>query len=1217
MRLFLCYKRMYMARLKEETLNLILNVKGDKARKEINDTEKAIADSKTRVAEYRKEMRLLAQQGQTNSARYKELSASIKEENASITQNKKKLEELRSGLKLNDMTMQELSQRIKTLKREMDLLRPDSKEWKALNRELQATSARMQQLKGNTDAAAAAISKAQAVLGVVTAVVYGVARVFGGAFNTLKDFEQANVNLATILGKSTSEIAILTSEAERLGRTTKYTASEVTGLQIELAKLGFNQGQILTMEESVLHFATAVGAELPEAAALAGATLRMFGLSTRDTEDTLATLALATNKSALSFSFFQNALSTVGPVANTFGFSVKDTTALLGALANAGFDASSAATATRNIILNLADANGKLAQALGEPVQTFDDLIAGLQTLDDKGIDLAATLELTDKRSVAAFNTFLHGTEATAALRAELEETDGVLKQIAEQRANTLAGAIDKLSSAWQGFILKLKASTGFLKQAVEYLTQIVTWITPGSRHDADVENTVDNITAGYGTAEGRAYVADQKVKDLQAQLDRLDEDLEKANNRRSRRRIEKEKKRIEKELSVYQDAYSRLQSAADALTDDSGSGGGSSGNDSGSGSDSSGDGGKGKNIWSLQSDESYLAARAELTRQFNEGQIESQEKYEEQLYQLEVSSLQARLALHKEKGAERLKIERQIQDMTMAHNAKVQKQNEDQAKKEAEEKKKIQDLEKSYLTAFIATVDNHEEKANAQEKAENIRFKEELELYRQKKDGLSNYQQIVETLERQHQNNLRKIRLDAIEAEQKDLETQHKINLAAIQEKYAYELKSAQTPSRKKAELTRENVYSTASENVAYLQAQAQQLQRIVSSGTVDGMLDGQKLSQKELDGFRLKLFEILKSLKEAEVQLDELERKGFGETLKSILSGTGDGVLFGVKQSDWDTFFLNIKNGTLNAKDLQTAITGIGGAAQEEFKLANQAIQLTNAKEKKALDDYKKGQDSRKESLEDRYKAGLMTESQYNDEVEQMEADMQAKQEEMELEQAQRTKTMSIVESIINTALGVTKTLAQWGVPAGIAPAAIMTAMGAAQTAMIAAQPVGYAEGGEIQVQRAQDGRSFRAKVDPTRRGYVDQPTVLVGEEGPEYVISAEALKNPDIRAYADTIEQARKTGRLRSLRMEAVRPAQPVVGRADGGFTQDGTPSGAIGISPTVMQDLTRLSETVDRLSAILEDGIEAEVVMTGRKGLVRRFEEYNRMKSRGQL
>ena len=55
-------------------------------------------------------------------------------------------------------------------------------------------------------------------------------------------------------------------------------------------------------------------------------------------------------------------------------------------------------------------------------------------------------------------------------------------------------------------------------------------------------------------------------------------------------------------------------------------------------------------------------------------------------------------------------------------------------------------------------------------------------------------------------------------------------------------------------------------------------------------------------------------------------------------------------------------------------------------------------------------------------------------------MEADMQVRQEEMELKQALRKKTISIIESIINTALGVTKTLALWGIPAGIAPASII---------------------------------------------------------------------------------------------------------------------------------------------------------------------------------
>ncbi len=1212
-------------KLIEEDLRLNILINGDAGKKAALDAAKTYDELGKKLEKAKEELGKI--DAATRKQGYEDQKKKVQALSAAFEGARQRMESLNRQQQVGTMTMGELQRHIRLTSLALRDAMPGTKQWELFNKELRESKERLKELRSQSVQTEGILKRlwtstagAVAILQTGWAAIMRVAGGLRSAFDTLKDFEQANVNLATILGRSTKDIEMLTSEAERLGRTTKYTASEVTGLQIELAKLGFNQGQILTMEESVLHFATAVGTDLPEAAALAGATLRMFGLSTRDTEDTLATLALATNKSALSFSFFETAMSTVGPVANMFGFNLKDTTALLGALANAGFDASSAATASRNILLKLANANGELAQALGGPIKTFDELIGGLQRLNETGIDLAGTLKITDNRSVSAFNTFLHGTEATAALRAELEETDGVLKQIAEQRANTLAGAIDKLSSAWQGFILKLKASTGFLKQAVEYLTEIVTWITPGSRHDADVENTVDTITAGYGTAEGRAYVADQKVKDLQAQLDRLDEDLEKANNRRSRRRIEKEKKRIEKELSVYQDAYSRLQSAADALADDSGSGPDTSGNNSGSGSWSGSDGRKGKNTWSLQSDESYLASRAELTRQFNAGQIASQEKYEEQLYQLEVSSLRARLALHKEKGTERLKIERQIQDMTMAHNAKVQKQNEEQAKKEAEEKKKIQELERSYLTAYIATVDSHEEKAKAQEKAENIRFKEELERYRQKKDGLSNYQQVVETLERLHQNNLRKIRLDAIEAEQKDLETQHKINLAAIQERYAYELKSAQTPSRKKAELTRENVYSTASENVAYLQAQAQQLQRIVSSGTVDGMLDGQKLSPKELDSFRLKLFEILKSLKEAEVQLDELERKDFGEIVKNIFSGTGDGVLFGVKQSDWETLFQNLKYGTLTAKDLQAAITGIGGAAQEGFKLANQAIQLTNAKEKKDLDEYKKGQDSRKKELEARYKAGLMTEHQYNEEVEQMEADMQAKQEDMELKQARRAKAMSIVESIINTALGVTKTLAQWGVPAGLVPASIMAAMGAAQTAMIIAQPTGYAEGGNVKVKRAQDGRSFQARVDPRKRGYVDRPTILVGEEGGEYVIPAEALKNPDIRLFADTIESARKSGRLRSLRMEAVNPsAVAMSARAKGGYSpvSAAMPAGSTVVSSSTVQEIDRLRETVSRLSSILDAGIMAEVVMTGRKGLVRRFEEYNRMKEKGQL
>lgn len=308
----------------------------------------------------------------------------------------------------------------------------------------------------------------------ITAAWMAIRGLFSSLNNSIqkiRDFEQANADLGTIVGANADELKRLTDSALELGRTTEYTASQVTQLQTELAKLGFGTQSIETMQKPVLQFATAVGASLPDAAALAGATLRSFGLNVSDTEDVLATLAVATNRSALSFSYLKTAMSIVSPVANTFGFSVRDTAALLGTLADAGFDASSAATATRNILLNLADANGKLAQSLGAPVRTLPDLVSGLRRLRDRGIDLAETLELTDKRSVAAFNTFLNGSDNLRRLRENLEDVNGELGRIAEDRLNTVEGSIKLLQSAWEGFVLSFYNSRGTIKSVIDFIT--------------------------------------------------------------------------------------------------------------------------------------------------------------------------------------------------------------------------------------------------------------------------------------------------------------------------------------------------------------------------------------------------------------------------------------------------------------------------------------------------------------------------------------------------------------------------------------------------------------------------------------------------------------------------------------------------------------------------------------------------------------------------
>lgn len=235
-------------------------------------------------------------------------------------------------------------------------------------------------------------------------------------------------------------------------------------------------------------------------------------------------------------------------------------------------------------------------------------------------------------------------------------------------------------------------------------------------------------------------------------------------------------------------------------------------------------------------------------------------------------------------------------------------------------------------------------------------------------------------------------------------------------------------------------------------------------------------------------------------------------------------------------------------------------------------------------------------------------------------MEAEEEAKREEMEIKQAKRTKAMNLIQSIINTALSVTKTLAQWGWPAGAAPAAIVGAFGAAQTALIAAQPVGAEEGGFVDVRRAQDGKAFKARLSPDKRGFVSSPTVLVGENGGEYVIPAEGLSNPSLLPFVATLEEARKAGTLRSLNFEAVYPVGSAVGRENGGFAGNAasavasTGSATVGGASADSATDRKLLEAIELLNQRLSAPIKADVSMLGKNGIIEQTERYNRAKRR---
>ena len=465
-----------------------MSLNANQALREIHKVNEESKELSRQQNAARQAMAKLEAEGKKGSKEWQNLKKSVKEYGDAIATNNEKLKLLETRLDVNQKTAEQLKKRLKDLNKEFRNTSKaiDPKRYRELSREIDETQRAYLRATGASKGFLGTLisfSKMKTVIkgffmGIGSALAQSVIAGFGKAAQVIVEFEQANSKLAGVLGSTKAGIADLTNEARRLGATTSYTASEVTDLQMELAKLGFDKDQIKAMEEPVLRFAVAVGTDLGSAATVAGGALRTFGKDASESEDVLATLAIATSKSALSFEHFATMLSTAAPVAHAFGFTLEDTTALMGALKNANFDASSAATATRNILLNLADSNGKLAKALGGPVKNLNDLVAGLKRLDAAGIDLATALELTDKRSVAAFETFINGADSILQLRNSITGVNGAFNDMYKEMGDNAATSMKILSSTVEGLFLKFYEGKGAFKSFIEMITQFVQGIS-------------------------------------------------------------------------------------------------------------------------------------------------------------------------------------------------------------------------------------------------------------------------------------------------------------------------------------------------------------------------------------------------------------------------------------------------------------------------------------------------------------------------------------------------------------------------------------------------------------------------------------------------------------------------------------------------------------------------------------------------------------------
>lgn len=222
------------------------------------------------------------------------------------------------------------------------------------------------------------------------------------------------------------------------------------------------------------------------------------------------------------------------------------------------------------------------------------------------------------------------------------------------------------------------------------------------------------------------------------------------------------------------------------------------------------------------------------------------------------------------------------------------------------------------------------------------------------------------------------------------------------------------------------------------------------VDTGALDARVNNRRLAQNELNVLtsrgKKRLEAQLQLLNEQERQ--ELKSKQWTEDEKLLIEEK-----YRQRRKAAETEYqVSLINNIINYAQQATQILAMFGDMQTQ-------------KENAELERDRQINEEKKRNLDRRLKAGTISQAQYNRELDKMEREQQKKEAEAKRKQFERQKRESIINVLINGAQGISKTIAENGMPAAIPWIIAQGVIIAAQAAAIASQKAPqFAEGGKL---------------------------------------------------------------------------------------------------------------------------------------------------------
>lgn len=333
------------------------------------------------------------------------------------------------------------------------------------------------------------ISAAKELAGAMTIAGAAIGALVGLAIAKNTEFDAAMSNVRAATMATAGEQRALGEAALDAGADTAYSASEAAAAQEELAKAGQSVSQIIGGSlNGALALAAAGQLQVARSAEIMATTLTQFRLPAEQAAHVSDVLASGAGKAQGSVDDLALALSYVGPLAGSVGFSLNETAGTIAYFATQGIIGEKAGTSLRGVLaslqspsalaagemkkygINMFDASGNMLSMAGIAEQLRTRL--GGLTEQER---LAALGRIFGNESLNAATLLYEGGAEKVNEWTDAVDDSGYAARQASMRQDNLAGDIEKLGGAFDTALIRTgSAANDVLRGMTQSITELV-----------------------------------------------------------------------------------------------------------------------------------------------------------------------------------------------------------------------------------------------------------------------------------------------------------------------------------------------------------------------------------------------------------------------------------------------------------------------------------------------------------------------------------------------------------------------------------------------------------------------------------------------------------------------------------------------------------------------------------------------------------------------